>query len=426
MPVCARPRRKTALMATRQTLWPQLPSAVTVGTINWVESSSAIFGGFLEHRPSVGEYLEWSVQLPAGVQTFSLLAIKGSTSGIWSLKIDGVEVSQFDLYNASINYNNIFSASFSVSVGTHTVRLESVAKHASSTNFFGSLQQAEIVSASPYYATTDALLPGVVDVPPMLRDSASTSTVSYSISTSKMWGTSTRLCNVTDTHVEKIWLPAGTHKLVIIHPAAGAYGSAAITLDGASIGTLNCNGSTAENVYTTITGITVDYTGMHTIVFTGTTVWANWIQFQRTAAAGKDVTRGKETIELYPWMADDYTGNTRLPTSALVFYGGMHAGFFIDNFREWAESLSAGSWSLQILHRTAKNYGKMHILIDSNDSAQIDFYSPGTVDNVRSSAAISVPSTKRQQLNLVVLDKNESATSYGLVMMIVRLTRTGD
>lgn len=428
-------------MATRQVLWPQLPSA-TDEPWAWSAGWGNIFGGYLTALSAVGKYTEWQAALPAGDCIARILTYKSTNRGIYSLKLDGVEVGQVDLYAASGAPNVLVEVSFSVaSAGVKTVRWECVGKNASSTHYVDALCQIELVPSGTSYAPTDALLPGVVDVPPYLY-SADSGTVTWvaSIHSSRMWGG--HLAEITSSAnwwIEwSVWLPAGTFDLGIVAFLGTNYGIVDFTLDGSPIGTVDFYDPVgASNALKTLSGISVGATGLHTLRLTCTSknasssnkfIGLNWMQFVRTAAAGLPVTRGRETIELYPWMRDAASGAvvwTYLSSS--IFYGHAFPSVpTIGNYLEWVVDLSAGTWEAEILHSSSNNYAIAHLLLDGVDQGQADFYLPSLTYNQRSTIGFTVGEAGLHTLRLAANSKNASSSNYYLPMQLIRLTRTGD
>jgi hypothetical protein len=67
----------------------------------------------------------------------------------------------------------------------------------------------------------------------------------------------------------EVLLKAGTWTLVTIHENAAATGaSTTVKLESTTLGTINMAASTASNVVTTITGVTVSTSGVYTLSYT--------------------------------------------------------------------------------------------------------------------------------------------------------------
>lgn len=429
----------SALLAARQVLWPQLASAANQSP-TWAAGGSSIFGGWTL-RSGLGTYWEHPpLYLPAGNYTTRMLCINQSNAGIVTLSLSGEDVATFDLYGGSSVANQIEVDTFTVDTpGFYTPRFTITGQTGSGNNTW--INQVEIVSSSPYYTTTDALLPGVVDVPPYLY-SADSGTVTWvaSIHSSRMWGG--HLAEITSSAnwwIEwSVWLPAGTFDLGIVAFLGTNYGIVDFTLDGSPIGTVDFYDPVgASNALKTLSGISVGATGLHTLRLTCTSknasssnkfIGLNWMQFVRTAAANLPATRGRETIELYPWMADDAsTTLSWLSLPSAIFYGHLHAGIAIGNWIEFSNlDLSSGSWEAEILHSKNTSYGIAHLLLDGADQGQADFFAGSLTHNQRSTIAFTVATSGLHTLRLSADSKNASSTGYYLPMQLIRLTRTGD
>lgn len=419
-------------MATRQVLWPQLASAANQSP-TWAAGGSSIFGGWTL-RFGLGTYWEHPpLYLPAGNYTAKMLCINQNNAGIVTLSLSGEDVATFDLYNGASLANQMEVDTFTVDVaGFYTPRFTITGQTGTGYNTW--INQVEIISASPYYATTDALLPGVVDVPPYLYSSYSGSP-STLISTASAWG---GLVQQDGGHKDyPVWLPAGSYTIVSYGTTASFYGIQDFSLDGSDIASIDWySASILTNQRLESGAFSVPATGLYTLrercdrknVAASATYRRSisWMQFVRTSAAGLSATRGRDTIELYPWMADDATQQDWTSISSAIFYGHAFAGTAIDNFREWSVALGAGSWEAEFLHTKGGSYGIAHLLLDGSDLGTADFYAATLTYNQRSVIPFTVGTSGLHTLRVQASSKNPSSAAYYLSFQILRLTRTGD
>jgi len=436
MPLVQSSRRR-ALMASRQVLWPQLATATNL-SLSLFAGATSILGSRIGSASVVlGSYLEWDIEPTTGTATVKILCTTHSGDGDWAIKVDGVTKATVSLYSASTTVNQVITASFSVDTpGPTTLRLESVG---SSTAVY--LQQIEVTYTTPIFVRTDADLPGVVDVPPYLWSATSGTSITTTLATSYMWGSRvhTAAGNLPGwTWSWKVWLAAGTHTLQIVATAASNGGIIDFSLDGGigAVGSIDCYASpNANNSFFSIAGVTVPVSGLYTLTATSTTknalatdyyIPVNWMQFVRTSAANSPAIRGRETLELYPWMADDASAPAWQATASAIFYGYFYNGIALHNYLEWEVDLSAGSWSAEILHIKAGSSGIAHLLLDGVDQGQADFYAASTAYNQRSTIAFTVGESGLHTLRLAADSKNVSSSNYTIFMQLLRLTRTGD
>jgi hypothetical protein len=111
------------------------PSATTGFTAN-VDLSSQ-FGDYRISTSAQNDTITWPVTLDAGTYTLTLIHSKGTSRGIYTIKIDGSSVGTIDGYNGSTTNNVTDLASIAVTGGYHTVEFLMATKNGSSSAYYG-------------------------------------------------------------------------------------------------------------------------------------------------------------------------------------------------------------------------------------------------------------------------------------------------
>lgn len=79
----------------------------------------------------------------------------------------------------------------------------------------------------------------------------------------------------------------------------------------------------------------------------------------------------------------------------------------------WDVVLSAGTWSLLLMHATGPDKGVYSIRIDGGQVASIEGYSAGVVKGARNfSSGFPVAVTGKKRVTLKMVSKNSSSSSY--------------
>lgn len=91
----------------------------------------------------------------------------------------------------------------------------------------------------------------------------------------------------------------------------------------------------------------------------------------------------------------------------------------------WPVVLSAGTWTIELIHHKASVRGIYTFSIDGSSVGTIDGYAGGpTVDQVGTITGITVASSGKKTLSVKSTTKNASATKYGMIMSLISLIRT--
>lgn len=119
----------------------EVPTAQT----NWSTiafSTSAARWGYLQSSGAQNAEISWTLSLAAGTWTIDLNHHRSTNVGIYSVRIDNVEVGTVDGYVASPTFNNRNSVTGVVvtTTGSHVLKLVMATKNASSSSFFGVIQ----------------------------------------------------------------------------------------------------------------------------------------------------------------------------------------------------------------------------------------------------------------------------------------------
>lgn len=159
----------------------------------------------------------------------------------------------------------------------------------------------------------------------------------------------------------------------------------------------------------------------------GDDVLANRMQM---AAAGA----GGLSEDLLPWLVNvdvfmtfvDYTYWNLATQSGGLVYNAWAASAS----PQYAEInfdvvLAAGTWTFEMIHRTASDQGIATLKFDGTSKGTIDCYSAGTVDNVRSQiTGIAVATSGKVRLKLRMETKNASSSGYNCAVSHIQLKRT--
>ena len=134
-------------------------------------------------------------------------------------------------------------------------------------------------------------------------------------------------------------------------------------------------------------------------------------------------------IDICPWgFWGHIVGGTPARTQQAAGLGGGHlfaAPVAQDDEIGWNVPLSAGTWTLTLIHVTGPSCGIYTTKLDSTTIGTIDGYSAGVTSNVVTEiSGISVGSSGVYTLKLVMATKNASATDYQYRFHWITLRRT--
>lgn len=97
-----------------------------------------------------------------------------------------------------------------------------------------------------------------------------------------------------------------------------------------------------------------------------------------------------------------------------------------NDYVEYDVALSAGTYTFDLFHEKAADYGIVTVAINGTSVGTIDTYSasfaPTTIGSI---TAITVAASGRQTVRLTVSSKNASSTNFGIVFNGFAMTRTG-
>jgi hypothetical protein len=100
-------------------------------------NNSQFSNGYVELvGDAIGDYVEWTFTIDAGLYEINALTLPCARLGIYQMYLDGVFLDENDLYSATTTYNVIWSVPATIiNSGVHVLRLLCSGKTASSTNY---------------------------------------------------------------------------------------------------------------------------------------------------------------------------------------------------------------------------------------------------------------------------------------------------
>lgn len=437
----------TFLMARRHSVFPILNTAET-GTWSWVGDAAKLFGGVYTNtsNASGNSFSLDNLNLFNAGLALNLLHTKASNgctvSVYWGTKDEPTDLlGTFSTWAATTQKNVVEQIDLgTVPKGRETLHFVVSAAGAGGGHTM-QIQQAEVVQLSgSNLGTSIDDLPWWVDVPPFAYDSTTGPGTLFQ-ATGYSWGSLFRVSDSVDDNADyKAWLPQGTGQLRVIHGSGIAYGTATIDLNGSSVGTVDgYSVGTNTNVSTTLSGISVPSTGVHTIGLTVATknesasnfaFYSHWLQFRKTAAHGAitptGATYGRETMELWPWFADSGSDfNTFTIGATDLYYGYYYKAVTNDppHSLRFANGVNPGNFDLELVGPGHTVYGIVHFSEDGGgDLDTVDLYRASLVRNQKNGLSGALTGGV---IHLDTDTKNASSTDYYAPLSQIRLTRTG-
>ena len=395
-----------------------------------------------------GDYIEWTVSVPAGDWKLKVLYTSGNSQGKCDLAVDGgAVVDTLDQYTGGVTqYDRLWtSAEFSLTEGSHTIRLTKNGKNASSSSYTirFSHVQLEKQDVGAELTTLDNLLNS--NHLPYMLPTSNTNWSSVTASLNYEFGTtfgSTAVQN--DSVTYSFWAPEGAFELQFYYRRTTSTGIFHVYVDGVSIGTVDSyDGTTSYNVLDTSLGGTLDTTGLHTLEFKMETKNASslgylgsisgiWIRM--TSVTGS--WSGTETVapEVHVFWPQFAEANTNWSTYNYTTGAQGHNFYLLSNLAQNAEItlsskviLRPGTYSFYLLHRKNPNDGKAHLVIDGVDVGNIDQYVSGSsqYNFLGTITGITLAGNDPHTVKLVMSDKNASSSNYGGSITVAQLVRTG-
>jgi hypothetical protein len=91
----------------------------------------------------------------------------------------------------------------------------------------------------------------------------------------------------------------------------------------------------------------------------------------------------------------------------------------------WPVSLSAGTWTISMIHHTFTDRGIYTFRLDGSTVGTIDGYSAGSTLNVVSTiTGIAVAASGKKTLSVKMATKNASSSNYSFLSPLICLVRT--
>lgn len=130
-------------------------------------------------------------------------------------------------------------------------------------------------------------------------------------------------------------------------------------------------------------------------------------------------------IDIRPWSSwVAGTGVTRDPNNNQMGTGRALT-FNLNDFIAWDVPLTAGTWTVTVLHDKDVNRGIATVTFDATTVGTIDTYNGSTVQNAATQiTGIVVGADAIVRLKFAVLSKNASSSSYIFTPQHITLTRT--
>lgn len=424
-------------------LFPQMATANSGWAIHVAAGGSSVFGSIVStDNANDSDYLEWTAFLPAGNYKLTALYFTTTDRGKVDLSVDGgAVVSTINEYSTPQAHNNLnVSSQFTVTEGSHTIRLTKNGKDASSSSYMVSLQHAQLVKQDATSALTSVTnVPHWIDVPVVFADSH-TNFNTLAMNTAWKFGTVLASSGAQNSTVTlSFWGPKGAFTLAFLHLTFTNKGIYTVAVDGTTLGTVDgYAASDLPNILdTSLTG-TLTSTGMHTITFTMATKHASssayygaiqHIQIRMTSITeplAQDLA--PEVALFWPVFAEGNSGFSSLGASSnYAYYHYMStAGTGQNDYLQFSSVLRPGTYRLDLVSAKWSDMGKYHCLVDSVDLGNVDAYAAGlTYNNVLSIAGMALTGLSKHTMQIKMVDKNASSSNYYPRLTIARLIRTG-
>lgn len=135
-------------------------------------------------------------------------------------------------------------------------------------------------------------------------------------------------------------------------------------------------------------------------------------------------------IDIFPWMSwkasSNYSSFARTNDTVALGMCRFGCGSFAANKHiEWDVPITAGTWTLTVIHYTTGSGGICTPSIGGSDLATFDTYTAGNVRNVVYQASgIVIADSAIYELKLRTDSKNASSSAYDLSLHLINLTRT--
>lgn len=246
------------------------PLATNTGFARAVLSTQAAVGVGYNFPGAEDDYVEYSVALSAGTYKMECTAITFTAYAIADVQLDGVSIGTLDWYGAyTLNVEQSITGITVATTGVYTLKLLASSRHASSTGW-------NIPTATIAFSRTDDPsgeisgepdMPHRIDIMPYAKAHyASEGTWALNTHANYLGGAAYENTSdaINDSITYMVAVPAGTWDLTVIGFEQDDKGITTVTLDGASLGTLDWYaGSGSRNEEKTITGFTVATAGIY-------------------------------------------------------------------------------------------------------------------------------------------------------------------
>lgn len=108
--------------------------------------ANSIHGGYMASSGAQNDLIGWDVVLAAGTWIFELEHDTASTRGIYSIRLDGVEVGTIDGYSAILIWNvrTLVAGIVVATTGKKRLTLQMATKNGSSSSYIGAIQHVQL------------------------------------------------------------------------------------------------------------------------------------------------------------------------------------------------------------------------------------------------------------------------------------------
>lgn len=139
-------------------------------------------------------------------------------------------------------------------------------------------------------------------------------------------------------------------------------------------------------------------------------------------------------IGLYPWVVDINVFPTAISQtnwdSIVRDTNGLYWGYKLSGGNQndeinWDVVLAAGTWTFELLHVKAANFGIYSVQLDGVEKGTIDGYNSSTQYNQRTAvSSIAVATTAKIRVKLKMTSKNVGSSGYYGCIVAAQLRRT--
>lgn len=386
----------------------------------------------------------WDIDFGAGgVYSISPLFLGGSDIGIYSFRVDGIEVGRVDGYFAvdTPNQRPVVTGA-RIPPGRHRFSVLIATRNASATNWYADLFHL-------YLWRTGVLpFPGAAGVPRPARPNLGhtvdigtwcaagwTSWDNTIFGTAGFYGAYNYSSDTAGA--TRFWyqgLGAGLWDFEVLYDQEASCGIVALSLDGVTLGSIDMYGTSDQQHRATIRGV-VPFSGRHKIALTVTGKNGSATHYYGTIKhiQARQV-RGQPGSDqaLDPWQIDwdgfQAAGNSHFDTvfvaGTMLLYGEIESDGTVGASRWYYQQMHGGTWDFELVFNKATNRGIFSVQLDDVEVGTIDSYGAAAKSVHATISNIKVGWTGRHKIALVMNSKNGSSSAYYGGFILCQLRRT--